>query len=381
MFILCIKTLCNMRKIMMKKRSGTALAGLLAISLCCSSVVQAMSDSFAERACAVGAAVVGVVGAIALADWYFSETDDQMIARVDAECRNIYSQYADTMSYFGQISGMNHYVSANFKPFNAISELVLHEFATYIWNSNSTQYDYRSKVVSAKHQLQSSVQGLRKRFGALEGKCYTHEDQRRFRAMRQLLDNAQELLSDLTMFVDSLEHHRSYFNLYDTLDTVRNRYLQELTIFESGRYSVPVELNRCIVSNGEKYALRRFVLAIESDIANLKSDIRSLAYNYPGKRQYANGLIQCLFEIKSIIMSDPRYQQELYEWEQARLHQLQLEAQQAQARAERDRVWVMREQNRILEERNRIERERLCKEDHYNNANNGDINVTLRYTL
>ena len=130
-----------------------------------------------------------------------------------------------------------------------------------------------------------------------------------------------------------------------------------------------------------QYALRSFVIQIKSDIASLKSDVRALAYNYPAKWGYVNGLIQSLFDIKNIIQNDPRYQQELYEWEQARLQRLQLEALEAQARAERERVWAMQQQNRILEERNRIEREKVWQARQCNPVNHGDIDVTLSFTL
>lgn len=351
-------TLCNMKGTMMKKRNNRAMAGLLAVSLMCSSSMSNArnNDGFIAGACAVGAAILGVAGAVAVADWCFSETDDQMITRINGEYSTIHTQYKGTMDYFGLISGMTSHA---YQP-SVISESVLHEFATYVWNSNVTQHAYRSGVVAAQNQLKTSVQGLRKRINALERKNCKYEDLCRLARMRQLLSATTDLLADVTCFADCLEHHRSYFNLYDTVDKLRNRYFEELTILESNRYSVSSELKRCVVNNdGGQYALRTFVIKIESDIANLKSDIRSLAYNYPAKRQYVNALLHEVVEIKNIIVNDPRYQQELYEWEQARLQRLQLQALEAQARAERERVWAMREQNRILEERNRVEREKL----------------------
>jgi hypothetical protein len=392
-------TSCNMKGTMMKRRNSIAMAGLLAGSLVCSSSnsLARNNDGFIAGACAVGAALFGVAGAVALADWCFSETDDQMIERITVEYRTIHAQYKDTMNYFGRISGMNHYVYAAHKPFNTISESALHEFATFVWDSNRTQHEYRSAVITAKNQLKDSVQKLRKRAHALEGKHCKCDDQRRLSNMRLLLAMTDELLVDITLFADCLNHHHSYFNLYDTVDTLRGRYLQELTIFESGYYTIAADLKRCIVGNNSgQYALRSFVISIESDIAKLKSDIRSLAYNYPAKRQYVNGLLNELTEIKSIIKNDPRYQQELYEWEQARLQRLQLELLEAQARAERDRLNALRQQNRILEERNRIERERLRKEESLRGhmmdvlqyeayqreqALRGNVDVTVSFTL
>ncbi len=140
--------------------------------------------------------------------------------------------------------------------------------------------------------------------------------------------------------------------------------------------------------NNSQFAFRSFVIDIKSDISTLESKIHALAYSYNDKRQYAQGLVDVLVAIKNIVVNDPRYQQELFEWEQARLQRLQLEAQQAQARAERERVNALREQNRILEERNRIERERLRKQNSINNCcnepqwcNDTDIRVTVDFTI
>ena len=351
-----------MKEIMMKRRNSAVLAGLLAVSLCCSSrTIQAKkNDGLVQGVCIAGVALVGIAGAVAFVDWCCSETDDQLITRVNAQYRRIYAQYYDTMTYFGQISGINLFTVSPKKPIHAISESVLHEFATHVWHLNSTQYDYRSHVISAKEQLKSLVQTLRKRVHALEGKSHNYEDQQRLRTMRQLLNDSEELLSSISLFVDCLDHHRTYFNLYDSVDTIRNRHLQEINIFESGRYSIPAELLRYIIGcdNGQ-YPLRAFVKTIKSDISTLQSDLRSLIYTYPVKRQYVNGLIDCLVGIQNIIMIDSRYQQELYAWEQARLHQLHIDALEAQARAERVRLNAIREHNNLLQERNRIERERL----------------------
>ncbi len=68
--------------IMMKRQKSTLLAGLIVASLGCSNATAKAgnADGFVAGMCAVGAAVFGIAGAVALADWCFSETDDQMIA-------------------------------------------------------------------------------------------------------------------------------------------------------------------------------------------------------------------------------------------------------------------------------------------------------------
>jgi len=363
---------------MMKKQNGIVLAGLLAASLGCqTSSVKAHNNGFLG-ACAVAAGIVGAaLGVAAIVDWC-SETDDQLINRLNAQIHDSASRYQDTMTYFGQISGMNAYVSVTHKPFNMISETVLHEFATYIWHKNSTQADYRAGVWSTKKILDSAMQELRKRIRNLENKRLQYEDQQRLLAMRQLLSNVEELLSNITLFAEALEYHKAYFNVYDTIDTVRNRYLQEITILESGRYSMETEIKRYILGrNNSQYAFRSFVIDINADIEKVESKIRALGYHYEAKRQYAEGLVNYLVAIKNIVVVDPRYQQELYEWEQARLQRLHVEALKMQAQAELERVQILRDQNRIIEENNRLKRAQLYQQQQ-NVVDNVDITVTMR---
>lgn len=374
--------------IMMKRQRSTALAGLMIASLVCNNAqVKAGNDNgFVAGMCAVGAAVFGIAGAVALADWCCSESDDQMIARIDAQCRDISGCYQEDMRYAERLIRM--YDS---------SESMLHEFSTYVWNKNSTQSDYRSGVSTAKSNLQSSADTLRKRVNKLGRKSLCYEDQQRLRRMRQVLKNVEELLSHITRFADVLESHRDYFNLYDTIDTMRTRYFHEITILESGSYSTEMEIKRSILNrdNGQ-YAFRTFVINIKSDISTLESKIYALKHKYAAKRQYAQTLMNYLITIKNIVVNDSRYQQELYEWEQAELQRARLEAERMRARAEQDRAWAernrawaeqrkadaMREQNRIQEERNRIERDRLRNErQRCNDNDNVNVNIDVHMII
>ena len=363
---------------MMKRQTSTALMVLMVVSLGCqtSNMKAGNNDRFIKGACAVGAAAVLAAGIAAVVDW-FSETDDQMITRINGLVNAIAQRYTDTMTYFGQLSGIDLYIATVYKPFNTISDYVLHEFATHIWYKNSTQADYRTGVWNAKHELESSIQQLRKRIRNLEGKYLQYEDQQRLRTMRQLVSNTEELLSKITVFAEALEYHKSYFELYDAIDVVRNKYLAEITILESGSYAMEMEIKRSIVGrSNSQYPFKTFVRDVSDDIEKIESKIRGLRHQYEGKRKYAEGLVNCLVAIKSIVVSDPRYQEELYAWEQARLQQLEIEAIKMRAQAELERAQAVRQQNRILEQRNRIEREKLYQQPH-NIVDNVDITVTM----
>ncbi len=343
----------------MKKHKSSLLLIPVLVSLSMGNVqARGNHDGFIAGACAVGAALIGAAGIAAIADWCCSETDDQLIGRVGNEFHTIASAYQQTIDYFGPRAGVG--IHAPHKPIQHISEDVLYEFATFVWNSNSSQASYRSKVWSAKSTLQSCIKDLRKRINAFEGKYIDYEDQKRLATMRSLLKNGNQLLTDVSLFADCLECHKTYFTLYDSVGNIRNKYIQELTIIESGRYSVAAELKQYVLScDNSRYAFKNFVSSLESNISQLQSDVYYLKYGYEYGRNYANGLINYLVGIKNIIIADPRYQQELYEYEKERLELQRIQALEEQARLERERIRLERERNRILQERNRIEQQKI----------------------
>src|SRR5665213_943489 len=105
-------TSCKVKGIIMKKRNIGVLGVPLLISLCCSNSYawnnhnNTPAQNFVTGVCAEGAAVLGDVGAVALADWCFSETDDQLIARFVRECSTCHSQYNVVMHYLENSLGV-----------------------------------------------------------------------------------------------------------------------------------------------------------------------------------------------------------------------------------------------------------------------------------
>ena len=326
-------------------------------------------DGFVTGACAVGAAILGVAGAVALADWCCSETDAQLINRVSNQFSAIQSDYQSTIDYFGSRAGV--YIHAPHNASYAIEESVLYEFATFVWNKNISQSAYRSGVWAANSKLQGAINDLAKRISYLERKGSSYEDQRNLFTMRSLLVNVQRLKADIALFADCLEAHKSYFTLYDSVGKFENVYRSEVSLLNSGSYSYAADIKYYILGhNAGRYPFKNFVEQIERDIYTLKSDIRSLKYTYEYGRQYATVVLQRLVDIKTIVVADSRYQQELYAYEQERLQEEQnriLREQERLARErrdmERDRINALERQNRILAERNHIERQKMfCAE-------------------
>jgi len=360
---------------MMKRTSKMALMLPLVASLCCGNIyaTHKKHNGFVAGACAIGAGLLAAAGAVALVDLYYSETDDQLIARIDGACRSIDSEYKQTMDYFGPRAGVGNHAPQ--RPIQSIQEAVLFEFSTYLWNlPNVTQAGYRSGVRSAKHTLQSCVKDLRKRIHSLESTYLTYEDQRRLSTMRQLLSNAEMLLADITLFSDCLECHKTYLNLYETVGTIHERYAYLIDIVTSGRYTAAAEIKQYVLNYSKaQYPFILFVEAIDRDIATVQSTINVLAYSYESGRNSAHTLLNRLMMIRNILVSDPQYQEELYQ----RLERQRMETFEAQVRLERERIRVLQQQNRILEERNRIERQKAWQQGCYVPTSEIVIEVTV----
>jgi hypothetical protein len=372
---------------MMKRIQKIALVAPLLVSLCCgqASAREKHNDGFINGVCMAGAALLGIGAVAAVVDWCCSETDEQCINRIESEYHAISAQYLEDVNYFARLSGVNSYAVNNSYAgvhayvWSTVSEQALYDFASLIWNRNISQQDYYTNVSSARHTIKTGVKKLSDRINSLERKKHNWETARDVAVMSRLLNNMQGLLGAMNLLADGLDHHRSYFRLYDCAGKTRNNYVQEITIVESGRYGLANELIRHILWNKGRevclqYPLLMFVDNIQSHITQLQSDVRYLRYTYPSGRAYAERLLRLLIEIKNIVVTDSRYRQELYEKEQARLQQLQLEALRAQAKAERQRADALYEQNRILAERNRIEYAKLA-------AHNGDYGDSVAVTV
>jgi hypothetical protein len=248
-----------------------------------------------------------------------------------------------------------------------------------LWNGNVSPQDYMSGVFAARDKLQSCIKDLRKRIHNLEGKYNNYEDQRRLATMRNLLQRSDQLYADIVLLAQCLECHKTYLALCNTIGKTHTRYAQEINIVTSERYTLITELKQYIISHdGSRYAFKNFVKEIEADIANVNSRIYALARTYSSAQNDASTLLNRLTYIKNLIVSDPRYQQELYEWEQARLERQRIAAIEEQTRLERERIRILEQQNRILVEHNRLEREKMYARPVYY-APMEEVSVTVTF--
>ena len=144
--------------------------------------------------------------------------------------------------------------------------------------------------MSAKNVLQSCVQDLRKRIHYLEEKSCNYEEQKALQLCANCSTALKNLLADVTLFADSLEYHKTYFRLYDSVGKIYNRYLTHITLLDS--YYNVMEIKRYILNNdSSQFAFRTFVKAINLIYKPYNQICTMLNYNYEFGRKYANKLI------------------------------------------------------------------------------------------
>ncbi len=361
---------------MHKKKIGFFAMPLL-VSLCCSNSYawnnrnSSSTQNLIAGICAAGAAVVGAITAVALVDWCFSETDDNLIIRFDRECSDADALYKDLIGY---LEDSLHIYSLPINNASAIirnySEATLYHLATTISDSGVSQHSYRTSLYATRKQLRSTMSMLRKRIHALERKDCDYHEQKRLKSMRSLMHNAEKLMNHIDFFSEYLEHHKSYFNLYDTVTQLHKDYVNCFAIIEQGMYAETNLKNGIIGAISGRYPFSTFVNIIEPNIDALQFHINDLTHTYETARRYATITLNQLMWMRNVVVMDARFAQECYQQEQDRLHQLQLQAQRVQACAEWDRVDAMLEHNKILRERNHLEKQKI-----FNKKANLDVAV------
>lgn len=326
-----------------------------------------------------GAALLGISGLIALSGC-FTESDEVLLNRAERNYNDAYSRYNDVVCWFEQKIGAHRITSTERERIlTNWSESVLYELATKIWMMNEYQSTYYNNVSSAVTRLQSDRNSLLQRVRKLEDSGrYDYATRNTLQRMRQVIQTVESFMPHFGLFCNFLEHHRSYFKIFETEGMIRNTYPHELTILAQyrDRCSIEQEIGYCILQKySGQYSFLKYVEQLENDIYKLRSCLCHPAYNYVNRISSARELFDSLSYIKSIIAANYRYQQEIRE----KNHEL----------LERERIQVMKEQTcinrkkaRALKRKNQLkEREISLKERKYYYGDSEcdfEANVTIR---
>lgn len=349
---------------MQSKNKALLLLSLVG-SMVCGDIVakQSSLDTFVQGACAVGLGIIGIAGAAKLAEWCFTENNNQLVARGESEYANAL-RYADMIHLFG-----NSYMIIDWSIayregiISNVSEPILYDIATALWNKGLSQSAYVRDVAYAKNQLKALSSKLHARISEQIGSYLSHDERRIFNAMNDLVCKVDQMLPRISLFSEYLDYHKSYFSLYDCESRIYKYYDTELRIVKNNVYgsAVAYDLRQAIVwrHSGSRYPFIKFVDGLSSDISSLKSHMSSAGYRYSERISFANSLLSSLDCIKRIALADDRYAHEVYQAEQERLERLRIEALQEQACIEQAQLRAMREQNMILERNNELRRQEI----------------------
>lgn len=349
---------------MQKKNKALLLLSLVG-PLVCGDITakQSSLDSFVQGACAVGLGIIGIAGAAKLAEWCFTETNNQLVSRGQTEYTNAL-RYSDVMNMFEKSYMITDWSIAYREGIvKNVSEPILYDIATALWNKGLSQSAYVRDVTYAKNQLQALSSKLHTRITEQRGSYLSHDERRTFNAMNDLVFKVDQFLPSISCFADYLDYHKSYFSLYEFEARLYKYYDAELRIVKSGAYAhvMAYDLRQAIVwrYSGYRYPFITFIDGLSGDISSLKSRIRSAGYCYTERIGFADSLLYSLDWMKRIALADDRYAHEVYQAEQERLERLRIEALQEQARIEQAQLRAMREHNRILERNNELQRQEM----------------------
>lgn len=334
------------------KRNITLLVAVLLLSLPFNGVkAKSSANSFAQGAC-IAAGVLGVAAGLAtLADWCFSETNQQLVVRGEREYNNA-CQYTERVEFFENvydISGLTNY-DKNYV-LTTMREPLLFTIANSLSERGIASAYYCTEVVASAKQLKQLSDRLHERINGSVGVRLNHEEIKTMRSMHALVARVDGYLPHLQLYADYLASHASYFNLFDKEANIRKHYQEELRLVQMGMHaSVAIHhMKQHILaqSYGKQYPFIVYVDGLKSDITSLKYKLEG-SYHYAERAGYAHQVLNALMWIRDIVIADSAYANELYYMEQARLERMRREE---EMRFERERMKMIERQAQAALER------------------------------
>ena len=349
---------------MNKTKKTYALTALVLFTAFPTYIAQTRDDNGTRLAIGIIGGVAGAVGLYGAYNWLCGESDEEAMATARQraiECKNEYREPIAMQA--GQ------YV-------DRLDEKILCELAK-IKHSKPTISVYLSQVDSALRDLRSSYNTLSKRI--VDQRDYMVRD-----CMQQVVSELRTLIEEMDLFSRTLKTHQSYFDLYEAEKKLAFKYDEELIVLASYNGNL----------DNQAWAIRQFVIArsktsslpfprveyrkiVDRDIERLESIFNKSSRHYPERMAYMRQLIDTLKLIKSFLVTDVLYPQEVvnYEHDQREKERIRIErdkadaarrkaeAEECKARAERDRVRL--EEQKILERRkeNRLKEKELAQKE------------------
>jgi hypothetical protein len=298
------------------------------------------------------AGAVGLAyGVIQFSNWLFRKSDEDTTELVQQTMREVTAQFTGITTILN-----NAYAGHSDREscITNISEPVLHAIARAKYHdADIALYLKRLSVTLKKIEKQS--QDLHKRIQhALAQPTPTHEIIKLISRMKVVENQIQATLPSLYFAYDYLNHHASYFALFETEDSMMYRYERDLHAIDSCQgdmHYLQDMIHQSVMLYQRRlhnpYPYRWYLKRLEEDIYALHVAINHLSYTYPDRYDVASALCYKLEKIREALIGSPYYSEELRAYEYAKLAQAAIAAQQMQAQALQQQALELQRQNEL----------------------------------
>jgi hypothetical protein len=329
-------------------------------------------DNAVQVASAACLGILGVAGIAKLAEWYFTETNTNLIARAESEYTSAL-RFSDVVMTFERLYGISGNASwRQDEIIKNISESILYELALTVWHKNISQLSFIDSVATVTKNLENTLARLRTRINALQGNYLYQNELVELNGMKSAEMKINTLLPRLSLLLRYYQQHNRYFLLYDKEAEIYKVYDVQLRIARSGNHYNVIAYDICqsIQTYNDRFPFVAFVNRLSDHLSGLKRAINFIPVYYSDRFRLAQELEQTLEFIKKTVVSDPRYRAELNQIEQERFERMRIEemqrANEMEERhlyAQRDRTRELNKQNRLLQEANNLKRQELFQEN------------------
>jgi hypothetical protein len=288
-------------------------------------------------------------GAMQVGNWLFQKSDEDTTEFAQQTIREATAQYIGITTILN--NAYTGYRDLEYCITN-ISESVLYEIAKIKYHDADIAL-YLKRFSKTLKKIEKQSQDLHNRIQhALAQPTPTHEIIKLISRMKIVENQIQATLPALHFAYDYLNHHASYFALFETEDSMMYRYERDLHAIDS--YQGDIHYLQDMIRQSvmlyqrrlhDPYPYRWYLKRLEEDIYALHVAINHLSYTYTNRYNVASSLCYKLEKIRETLIGSPYYAEELRAYEYAKLAQAAIAAQQMQTQAIQQQALELQRQN------------------------------------
>ena len=261
----------------------------------------------------------------------------------------------------------------------------------------ATKKHNQATITVYRSQLSSALRDLKFVYDELTYRIKKQKDVLLQDRMRNTTEQLKTLIDTLSLLDRICAHHEAYFLMYETESKTGIKYADEFKVLTDyyGNQEMQANATRhyIITQSGTSslpFPRVEYLKRIERDIKSLDKIIKRATHNYQDRTSSALHYLATLKTIKSYIITDALYNQEItnYERDQREKERIRIEREKAdterrkadaaerQACAEQEKAWAKQREARAKEEENRIrERENRMNRINQTNGNRQTVHM------